>query len=682
MTDPDRRVPSYLGRILDAVGTPVGTCFQVADGVLVTAWHVLDDLDAGGHGDEVMVDALADSHPPASARVAQVDPLHDLAVLICSKQLTSTIGMVGVTDTVDFATPVVVTGVATVDDGGHQYRFLDAVGHWRGGTTRDMQVPLGRLGTESVTPGMSGAPVRRIVDDVVIGVVSARYNSTDGWLRDSVWVARIEDLMPLLAGVAEVPLAGNPVDGSQRGDAIHELRAVHPHRAAKILTERPLTRATVLFASVDERTAAEVADELGPTRLVAILSEMNRHRAALFIEHMSAATQSVVQHVPVAAEAVLRCWRERKDGLGDLVSSLEIVGPSKRGTSGFVRRCAAGAVFWTKEFGALAVQGAAEAYARTDEVMGSLGFPIAAESAAEHSRFQTEGSYQRFEAAKSAIYWTGPGNAYILLGDIASYYEREGCSGGPLGFPKSDAHHEGATSSGLLQQFEGGAVCRTNAGIFTLSGQLLKYYREHQNSNSRGWHLDLPLGEQQTVVSQHETTGVSQLFGFVEYALSGIGCDMARLGVSIGVNLSNSIWGEWKISGEATVYSSGQYGAIAVWGSIRDLYRKLGSVEKVGFPTGEVVAGAAPGSDPKTQRHCQRFEGGVIFSEQSCGTHLVSGGVLELLDEHEGIAEQLGFPTSSEESIGHAQGSRIQFFEGGVVTVRSNTAEYWPKPKS
>jgi tetratricopeptide (TPR) repeat protein len=77
-----------------------------------------------------------------------------------------------------------------------------------GGTTRDEQVPLGRLTSAAVLRGMSGAPVRRVADDVVVGVVSGRYNSADGWLRDSVWVARTESLQPLLTGVAEVAVGG------------------------------------------------------------------------------------------------------------------------------------------------------------------------------------------------------------------------------------------------------------------------------------------------------------------------------------------------------------------------------------------------------------------------------------------------------------------------------------------
>ena len=57
---PDRRrVPGYLGRILDGSGGPVGTCFQVAPGVLVTACHVLDDVNSAAEGAPVQVDPLA-----------------------------------------------------------------------------------------------------------------------------------------------------------------------------------------------------------------------------------------------------------------------------------------------------------------------------------------------------------------------------------------------------------------------------------------------------------------------------------------------------------------------------------------------------------------------------------------------------------------------------------------------
>ena len=70
---------------------------------------------------------------------------------------------------------------------------------------------------------MSGGPVRCQSDGVIVGVVSARYNSADGWLRDSVWIARTENLRPLLANLRPVPVhnpvRGQPRDGAGRGGA-------------------------------------------------------------------------------------------------------------------------------------------------------------------------------------------------------------------------------------------------------------------------------------------------------------------------------------------------------------------------------------------------------------------------------------------------------------------------------
>ena len=60
---------------------------------------------------------------------------------------------------------------------------------------------------------MSGAPV--LVGDRVVGIVSARYNSADGWARDTVWVARSEDLEALLAGLTEL----RPVQRTRTGSA-------------------------------------------------------------------------------------------------------------------------------------------------------------------------------------------------------------------------------------------------------------------------------------------------------------------------------------------------------------------------------------------------------------------------------------------------------------------------------
>jgi tetratricopeptide (TPR) repeat protein len=211
----DGRVPGYLGRVLAGDGGPVGTCFQVAPGVLVTAWHVLEDIGVGADDAWVGVDPLAGG-AAFGAAVVRIDPLRDLAVLATDAGLPGVAGTLAATDQMKLHARVRVTGHAVPDDPGHTYRFLDAPGEWAGGTTRDDAVPLGRLTSSAVVPGMSGAPVIRDSDGAVAGVVSGRYNSADGWLAGTVWVARTEDLAALLHGLTEVTMQqvhyAGPVD--------------------------------------------------------------------------------------------------------------------------------------------------------------------------------------------------------------------------------------------------------------------------------------------------------------------------------------------------------------------------------------------------------------------------------------------------------------------------------------
>ncbi|MEY9995365.1 formylglycine-generating enzyme required for sulfatase activity [Streptomyces sp. V4I8] len=210
----ERRVPAYLGRVLTDDGEPAGTCFQVTPGVLATAWHVLADVGAERVGDTVAVDGLpAGGQSPALAEVFRIDPAHDLAVLRRELPLPASIGRLLFSDGQDVGTEVVVTGHARVPDQARPYgsqRYVDAPGIWAGGTLRDDTIALGRLSSRDLMRGMSGAPVRRRSDGAVVGVVSERYNSADGWLRDSVWVARTEDLVPLLPVPGGLPAHSGP----------------------------------------------------------------------------------------------------------------------------------------------------------------------------------------------------------------------------------------------------------------------------------------------------------------------------------------------------------------------------------------------------------------------------------------------------------------------------------------
>ncbi|MGI9098560.1 MAG: S1 family peptidase [Solirubrobacteraceae bacterium] len=197
----DPRMPGYLGRVLDVGGEGAGTCFQVSAGVVVTAWHVLDDIGAGEVCAVVGVDPLGGGKR-RDGKVIAFDPLADLAVVRLGEPLDRCVVGLAATDEVTISEPVVVTGVSRLDDPEHEHRYMDAPGTWAGGTTRDDQLALGRAQCPDVLRGMSGAPVRRQADDVVVGVVSGRYNSTDGWLRDSVWVARCERVEALCTDLA------------------------------------------------------------------------------------------------------------------------------------------------------------------------------------------------------------------------------------------------------------------------------------------------------------------------------------------------------------------------------------------------------------------------------------------------------------------------------------------------
>jgi Trypsin-like peptidase domain len=199
-------IPNFIGRVLDASGRPVGTCFQITPGVLVTAGHVLQSVDAAHCGARLHVGLLAGEGSVFDVAVAAVDLLHDLAVLDSAHELPACVPGLAATLTVPLQTGVIVDGVADVPDPVHEYQFIQATGIWQGSTVRGDGVVLGRFTSAGILPGMSGAPVRRSSDGTVVGLVSARYNSGDGWLAHTAWAAITEDLAALLLHITPTVL--------------------------------------------------------------------------------------------------------------------------------------------------------------------------------------------------------------------------------------------------------------------------------------------------------------------------------------------------------------------------------------------------------------------------------------------------------------------------------------------
>ncbi|OLB64095.1 MAG: hypothetical protein AUI10_12550 [Actinobacteria bacterium 13_2_20CM_2_72_6] len=220
-------VPGYLGRILDATGRAVGTCFQVEPGVLVTACHVLADIGRAAVRARVAVDALGggDAVP---AEVRATDPLRDMAVLATQTPLPASVTGLVATASVTPSASIVISGVSRFPDR-REHRYLTTTGVWQGAALREDRVALSRVESSGVVRGMSGAPVRLIPGDSVVGVVSARYNSADGWLRDSIWIARTEDLLPLLGGLLTIDLAGRHLGSATELDRAHLTRLVGIH---------------------------------------------------------------------------------------------------------------------------------------------------------------------------------------------------------------------------------------------------------------------------------------------------------------------------------------------------------------------------------------------------------------------------------------------------------------------
>ena len=143
-------VPHYLGRVLAADGNPCGTCFQVINGLLVTAAHVVFVAGWSPEQSALQIEPLAAGvGGPVYATVVAVDRELDLAVLRTPSPLTGSLSQVVAAETVAVGEAVIITGHAVVEESGRTtYRYLNAQGIWKGTTLMD-GVPIGRLSSKA-----------------------------------------------------------------------------------------------------------------------------------------------------------------------------------------------------------------------------------------------------------------------------------------------------------------------------------------------------------------------------------------------------------------------------------------------------------------------------------------------------------------------------------------------------
>ncbi|QHO90995.1 hypothetical protein CWT12_06220 [Actinomyces sp. 432] len=229
-------VPGYLGVVLNDSDEAVGTCWLLSPGKVVTAAHVLSAVGVNlvqAHAALAVPDAAApapEGNSPAPqirlrqglsstaatlrARVLHLDLVLDLALLevdaaswsseparlatTAGKQAGAAVRITGVSRRPDTAAERVVTASSTS-------------GRWDGWDYYDDRTfELLTVNASGAQPGMSGAPVVLAEGGAVIGMVTGRYNSADGWSRDLVFAVGAESLVRSCGGWLEVELEGEP----------------------------------------------------------------------------------------------------------------------------------------------------------------------------------------------------------------------------------------------------------------------------------------------------------------------------------------------------------------------------------------------------------------------------------------------------------------------------------------
>jgi hypothetical protein len=197
----------FLGIILNESGTPIGTCFQIANGVLVTAYHVIEEAGAAECGHDLLFEPIngGESH---SATIKRIDARNDIAVLTTDHPLQLSVSHLAYSEVQPPDTSLHMVGYGFLPETHYaaEHRYLPAIGSWEGTSRQSDGTIFARGRADGVAVGMSGCPILRNVDYAVVGILSKRYNTADGWSPGRIWISRIEDLEPLLAGLAQVAI--------------------------------------------------------------------------------------------------------------------------------------------------------------------------------------------------------------------------------------------------------------------------------------------------------------------------------------------------------------------------------------------------------------------------------------------------------------------------------------------
>jgi len=211
---------AYIGQITTASGQVAGSCFQIDEGVVVTAYHVIAYALEGEVYGEPTIGARVGIAPlgeaakdsATSATVVAIDKVNDLAVLDSEVVFETSINHLAYSADQPIGCDFVLTGVGSLAEGiGNEvYRRLNARGRWDGMAQDETGRRRGSGTAGGAAQGMSGCPVVSTSDGAVFGVLSERYESGTNWSVGRVWIATTEALINILPPGVKVPIRRKP----------------------------------------------------------------------------------------------------------------------------------------------------------------------------------------------------------------------------------------------------------------------------------------------------------------------------------------------------------------------------------------------------------------------------------------------------------------------------------------
>lgn len=398
------------------------------------------------------------------------------------------------------------------------------------------------------------------------------------------------------------------------------LGALNPHVAVARLQRVSHDELVDFFARAKPGDVSEILRVLlraDDRRLLATLGDINRRKVTELFKAIGIPVSR--QALPEAAEAIAReaallRWTHPE--------------PLSFPNGGYARKYKNGHVFWTRGHGVVTTAGVIDKYFMT--MSPFLECAISGQETAASSPYGTQGIRQDFSLG--TVYSSKHGTVLVI---DHGCYEREGGSGGWLGFPCNATEPcRGFTR----QRFEGGIICQSTHGIFPVRSAIVKGAVDVDN--------DLfPVDyEVDAAPSPQGTTGHLQRFDDEDHR-------------------------------PLVIYLSERYGLHVIQGRVILAHDRLGGTGGwLGFPIG----GAIPDRSDIDRGWAQEFEGGTVF-ELDSACFAVSREVIDFLEEAE-VDQHLGWPTTEESSAGTGDGDRIQFFENGVVTCRDGKYEVWVRP--